>query len=203
MSLQLSETNCIQPDAVEINGHWYLSCTDSECCKIQEGELFHSAETKALKILYEMGESERLKVSVLANEAMTKTHTIIQRASNKILKRLSVLDKLANKPEGAILKYGTSLSDKKKTGIFTPISELTISTRAATILLNENISFLGELCQKTESDVLKFRNSGKKTKEELTLLLKIRGMHFGQDLTDEEKEVIRDLKSSMQKTEEV
>ena len=60
-----------------------------------------------------------------------------------------------------------------------PISELELSVRSANCLKEANIKTIAELVKKTESDLLGFRNFGKKSLSEIGEILKVMGLHLG------------------------
>ncbi|MCK5611112.1 DNA-directed RNA polymerase subunit alpha [Candidatus Pacearchaeota archaeon] len=60
-----------------------------------------------------------------------------------------------------------------------PISELELSVRSANCLKDANIKTIVELVKKTESELLGFRNFGKKSLTEINDLLKVMGLHLG------------------------
>ncbi len=60
-----------------------------------------------------------------------------------------------------------------------PISELELSVRSANCLKDASIKTIAELVKKTESDLLSFRNFGKKSLTEINDLLKAMGLHLG------------------------
>jgi DNA-directed RNA polymerase subunit alpha len=60
-----------------------------------------------------------------------------------------------------------------------PISELELSVRSANCLKDANIKSIAELVRKTESELLSFRNFGKKSLSEINDLLKAMGLHLG------------------------
>ncbi|MCP3659578.1 MAG: DNA-directed RNA polymerase subunit alpha [Bacteroidetes bacterium] len=64
----------------------------------------------------------------------------------------------------------------------TPISRLSLSVRASNCLKAANVSTLGELAKLKISDMLKFRNLGKKSLSELQELMEEKGLKFGMDL---------------------
>jgi len=66
----------------------------------------------------------------------------------------------------------------------TSIEELELSVRAYNCLKNANIKTIGELVQKTESEVLKIKNFGKITLNELKGVLEGMGLTFGMDVKD-------------------
>lgn len=60
-----------------------------------------------------------------------------------------------------------------------PISELELSVRSANCLKDANIKTIAELVKKTESELLTFRNFGKKSLSEINDLLKVMNLHLG------------------------
>jgi len=78
-----------------------------------------------------------------------------------------------------------------------PVKELELSVRASNCLKNANIKYLSDLVAKTDQEMLKFRNFGRKSLQELQTILGKLGLRFGMDpseyLTEEELEEIRQL----------
>lgn len=64
------------------------------------------------------------------------------------------------------------------------VNELELSVRAANCLRAANISNISELVQKTESEMLKYRNFGKKSLEEIKAVLIGMNLDFGMDLSE-------------------
>ena len=68
------------------------------------------------------------------------------------------------------------------------VNEIELSVRAANCLNNANITTVGQLAQKTEAEMLKYRNFGKKSlneiKDKLQQLGFSLGMTFEPDLID-------------------
>ena len=60
-----------------------------------------------------------------------------------------------------------------------PITELELSVRSANCLKDANIKTISELVRKTESELLTFRNFGKKSLSEINDLLKAMGLSLG------------------------
>lgn len=63
-----------------------------------------------------------------------------------------------------------------------PVDELDLSVRAHNCLKAANIKNIGELVRREESEMLKFRNFGRKSLQELVQVLDERGLHFGMDV---------------------
>jgi len=64
----------------------------------------------------------------------------------------------------------------------TPIDELELSVRAYNCLKRANISSLGELTRKSEEDLMKVRNCGRKTLDELMKKLEEKGLALKQNV---------------------
>lgn len=60
-----------------------------------------------------------------------------------------------------------------------PISELELSVRSSNCLKESNIKTIADLVRKTESELLSFRNFGKKSLAEINDLLKVMGLQLG------------------------
>jgi DNA-directed RNA polymerase subunit alpha len=63
-----------------------------------------------------------------------------------------------------------------------PVDELDLSVRAHNCLKAANIKNIGDLVRREESEMLKFRNFGRKSLQELMQVLEERGLHFGLDV---------------------
>jgi DNA-directed RNA polymerase subunit alpha len=60
-----------------------------------------------------------------------------------------------------------------------PVEELELSVRSSNCLKNANIKTIGELTRKTEDDIAKTRNFGKKSLQEIKEKLKEWNLSFG------------------------
>lgn len=63
------------------------------------------------------------------------------------------------------------------------VDELDLSVRAHNCLKAANIKTIGDLVRREESEMLKFRNFGRKSLQELIQVLEERGLGFGMDVT--------------------
>ena len=62
------------------------------------------------------------------------------------------------------------------------VDELELSVRSANCLKVAGIKFIGELVTKSEPEMLKYRNFGKKSLKEISEILKGMGLSFNMDL---------------------
>ena len=71
---------------------------------------------------------------------------------------------------------------KLNENLFRPVSELELSVRSANCLKNAEITMIGELVQKTEGDMLKTKNFGRKSLNEIKTILSEMGLSLGMKL---------------------
>ena len=64
-------------------------------------------------------------------------------------------------------------------GLKKPIDELELSVRSMNCLKNDGINYVEDLVQKTEGELLRTPNFGRKSLDELRETLKMLGLHFG------------------------
>ncbi len=66
--------------------------------------------------------------------------------------------------------------------LYRTVDELELSVRSANCLQNANIRFIGELVQKTEAEMLKTKNFGRKSLKEIKEILQEMGLSLGMKL---------------------
>ena len=76
----------------------------------------------------------------------------------------------------------TEEEPKLNENLFRPVSELELSVRSANCLKNANITLIGELVQKTEQEMLKTKNFGRKSLNEIKAILEEMGLSLGMKL---------------------
>ncbi len=62
-----------------------------------------------------------------------------------------------------------------------PVDELELSVRSYNCLMAANIKTIGDLVKRDEQEMLKFRNFGRKSLQELNKILEEKSIHFGMD----------------------
>ncbi len=73
------------------------------------------------------------------------------------------------------------------------VDELELSVRSANCLKNDNIVYIGDLIQKTEAEMLRTPNFGRKSLNEIKEVLTGMGMHLGMEITNWPPENIDEL----------
>ncbi len=73
------------------------------------------------------------------------------------------------------------------------VTELELSVRSANCLQNDNIIYIGDLVQKTEQEMLRTPNFGRKSLNEIKEMLGQMNLHLGMDIPEWPPENIRDM----------
>jgi DNA-directed RNA polymerase subunit alpha len=78
------------------------------------------------------------------------------------------------------------------------VDELELSVRSANCLKNDNIIYIGDLVQKTEQEMLRTPNFGRKSLNEIKEVLSHMGLHLGMEIPDWPPENIEDLAKKLE-----
>ena len=78
------------------------------------------------------------------------------------------------------------------------VDELELSVRSANCLKNDNIIYIGDLVQKTEAEMLRTPNFGRKSLNEIKEVLTQMGLHLGMEITDWPPENIEDMAKKLE-----
>ena len=125
---------------------------------------------------------DKLVVEIETNGAITAEDAV--RASAKILvEQLAVFAQL----EGGDIPVFPGEGSQRSNATFDPIllrpvDELELTVRSANCLKAENIYYIGELIQRTENELLKTPNLGRKSLNEIKEVLASRGLTLGMKL---------------------
>jgi len=126
------------------------------------------------------------------DDALTQASAILQHHLDVFVG----YDKNAIEFEEAATKEDDEKSKLKKL-LNMSVNEIELSVRAANCLNNANITTVGQLAMKTESEMLKYRNFGKKSlneiKEKLSTLGLTLGMTFDSELLESPKDDLKAL----------
>ena len=77
------------------------------------------------------------------------------------------------------------------------VDELELSVRSANCLRNDNIVYIGDLVQKSENDMLRTPNFGRKSLNEIREVLMQMGLNLGMDISDWPPENIEELSKNL------
>ena len=78
------------------------------------------------------------------------------------------------------------------------VDELELSVRSANCLKNDNIVYIGDLIQKTEAEMLRTPNFGRKSLNEIKEVLVQMGLHLGMEVPDWPPENIEDMAKKLE-----
>ena len=73
------------------------------------------------------------------------------------------------------------------------VDELELSVRSANCLKNDNIVYIGDLVQRSEPEMLRTPNFGRKSLNEIREVLKVMGLELGMDVENWPPENIEEL----------
>lgn len=134
---------------------------------------FHVENTR----VGQMTDYERLILEVWTNKSMNPKDSLLY-ASNILQKHLEVFVGFGQLPEEEVAEESEEdqeLYEKLRQ----PISELELSVRSVNCLEEAKIKTIGDLVQKTEMEMLKYRNFGKKSLTEINNILKSLSLSLG------------------------
>ena len=120
---------------------------------------------------------DKLVMEINTNGAISPEEAI--RASAKILvEQLAVFAQLENS-EIAAFNEPQSRNTQFDPILLRPVDELELTVRSANCLKAENIYYIGDLIQRTENELLKTPNLGRKSLNEIKEVLASRGLTLG------------------------
>ncbi|MCC5869382.1 MAG: DNA-directed RNA polymerase subunit alpha [Gammaproteobacteria bacterium] len=102
----------------------------------------------------------------------------IRRAGGILKDQLSVFVDLQGQDEGAATGMDTQIDPM----LLRPVDELELTVRSANCLKAENINYIGDLVQRTEVELLRTPNLGKKSLTEIKEVLESHGLALGMRL---------------------
>lgn len=124
---------------------------------------------------------DKLIVDIETNGALSAEDAV--RASAKILvEQLAVFAQLEGGEIDAIVSPSSRGGAQFDPVLLRPVDELELTVRSANCLKAENIYYIGDLIQRTENELLKTPNLGRKSLNEIKEVLASRGLTLGMKL---------------------
>lgn len=136
---------------------------------------------------------DRLVLEIWTNGSVEPKEALIY-ASYILQRHFDVFSQLGKIEEEEEEELKEEIDQQLVNKLLMPISELELSVRSENCLKEANIKTVGELVQHTEADLLKHRNFGKKSLQELVELLNSMGLSFGMELSQEIKKKLAEAK---------
>lgn len=128
----------------------------------------------------QMTDYDRLILEVWTNGAITPEEAMLY-ASNILQRHLDIFVNYGELPDEE--EEAEEEEDKEFLGLINkPITELELSVRSANCLEAAKIKTIGDLVRKTEAQMLKYKNFGKKSLSEIQAILTGMGLQLGMDV---------------------
>lgn len=127
---------------------------------------------------------DKLVLDVHTNGVITPEEAVRQSA-RILMDQISVFVSLAdNDPEQGVVTDGGAPSNQTPIDpvLLRPVDDLELTVRSANCLKAENIYYIGDLIQRTENELLKTPNLGRKSLNEIKEVLAARGLTLGMKL---------------------
>lgn len=127
---------------------------------------------------------EKLILDVETDGSVTPEEALTQAAS--ILRdHVKFFIQLDEEPEPVVEEQEVDEEVKRIRELLAqPVDELDLSVRSHNCLKAASIKTIGDLVRREEDEMLKFRNFGRKSLQELVEVLDERGLHFGMDVEE-------------------
>jgi DNA-directed RNA polymerase subunit alpha len=133
---------------------------------------------------------DKLSMTVETNGAVTPEDAVALAA--RILQDQLQLFINFEEPQAAVAEErGAELPFNKN--LLRKVDELELSVRSANCLKNDNIVYIGDLVQKTEQEMLRTPNFGRKSLNEIKEVLAQMGLHLGMEIPNWPPENIEEL----------
>jgi len=136
---------------------------------------------------------DRLIMEILTDGSITPSKAVTQ-ATNIMIDYLLLfsLDEEESSPEDTILSQNNlSQEDSFNPNLLKHVDELELSVRSSNCLKNANIDTIAELVQKSENEMLKTKNFGRKSLVEIKEILESMNLRFGMKIDKDYLEMMR------------
>ena len=130
---------------------------------------------------------DKLILEVWTNGAIEPKEALLY-ASNILQRHLDIFVGFGKLPEEDEMPEETEEQRMMKEKLKVPISELELSVRSSNCLREGRIKTIGDLVRRSELEMLKYRNFGKKSLAEINKILGEMGLSLGMKLEDSKKE---------------
>ena len=122
---------------------------------------------------------DKLVMTIETNGAITPEEAVRQSA-RILMDQLQVFGALEGMAESALAQ--SSRAPQVDPILLRPVDDLELTVRSANCLKAENIYYIGDLIQRTENELLKTPNLGRKSLNEIKEVLAARGLTLGMKL---------------------
>lgn len=188
----LSSDNTVEMELTVKLGRGYLSIDSSSSTEKPIGHILVDAVFSPVKkVSYKVDNArigqvtdyDRLSLEVITNGSISPEDAVAYAA--KIMQdQLSCLINFESVEKEGIKEEKTESELPFNVNLLRKIDELEFSVRSANCLKNDNIVYVGDLVKKTEMDMLRTPNFGKKSLNEIKELLEKMGLRLGMNVPD-------------------
>ncbi|MFH1701356.1 MAG: DNA-directed RNA polymerase subunit alpha [Candidatus Zixiibacteriota bacterium] len=191
--LHIAELTSKRDFSLEVDidyGRGYVMAESNKREDMPVGTIFlDSLFSPVIKVNYEIVNTrvgqktdyDRLELDIWTDKSMTPEDALSYAA--KILKdHMQLFIHIDEELDAAVEEEEDEEVVRIRLLLKTRVDELELSVRSSNCLRAANIQNLGELVSKTESEMLKYRNFGRKSLNELTSILDELNLSFGMDI---------------------
>jgi DNA-directed RNA polymerase subunit alpha len=125
-----------------------------------------------------MTDYDKLTVEVWT-DGSAKPEDAVAYAAKIMKEQLTIFINFDEESEPQLLEESQEEKDKVNENLYRTVEELELSVRSANCLKNAGIKLIGELVSKTEAEMLKTQNFGRKSLNEIKDILNDMGLTFG------------------------
>jgi DNA-directed RNA polymerase subunit alpha len=122
---------------------------------------------------------DRLVLEVHTDGSVRPEDAVAQ-AARIFQQQLAIFVNFEEEPSGVAREEGRELPHNEN--LYRPVDDLELSVRSANCLQNADIKYIGELVQRTEQEMLKTKNFGRKSLNEIKEFLHEMGLSLGMRL---------------------
>jgi len=138
---------------------------------------------------------DKLTLTVETNGAVTPEDSVAL-AARILQDQLQLFINFDEPSQAAPEEERTDLPFNKN--LLRKVDELELSVRSANCLKNDNIIYIGDLVQKSEAEMLRTPNFGRKSLNEIKDVLSNMGLHLGMEIPDWPPENIEELAKKLE-----
>lgn len=138
---------------------------------------------------------DKLTLTVETNGVITADDAVAY-AARILQDQLQVFINFEEPKEAQVAEEEESLPFNRN--LLKKVEELELSVRSANCLKNDNIVYIGDLVQKSESEMLRTPNFGRKSLNEIKEVLGMMGLHLGMQVEGWPPENIEELAKKME-----
>ncbi|MBL7158625.1 MAG: DNA-directed RNA polymerase subunit alpha [Candidatus Omnitrophica bacterium] len=134
----------------------------------------------------QMTDYDKLILEIWTNGSIDPKEALLY-ASNILQRHLDIFVEFGKLPEDIVEVEETTEQKELTDKMNMPITELELSVRSSNCLREAKIKTIGDLVRKSEMEMLKYRNFGKKSLSEIGKILNDMGIHLGMKAEGQEK----------------